>query len=238
MEIANEKKIAGLVQFLRKGRTMTGRFRLPMSEEQAYEYLLAAYIMEVQLRYRRFIYNGFVEEQLKQVANCLTANTAKFGIVLCGGCGNGKTTMLKALQNLVRRLEILKPNISPNAGHSSDNYYSFTIVNAMQIVQIRKTDYNKFCKLAEADILGIDDIGTEPAEVQDYGNFIYPIKGLLAMRYDAQLFTVFTTNLEPKEIRQRYGDRIADRLNEMMTKVVYRNPTYRTENAQMAESKG
>lgn len=51
------------------------------------------------------------------------------------------------------------------------------------------------------------------------------------MRYDAQLFTVFTTNLEPKEIRQRYGDRIADRLNEMMTKVVYRNLTYRTENA-------
>ena len=99
----------------------------------------------------------------------------------------------------------------------------------MQIVQIRKTDYNKFCKLAEADILGIDDIGTEPAEVQDYGNLIYPIKELLAMRYDAQLFTVFTTNLEPKEIRQRYGDRIADRLNEMMTKVVYRNPTYRTE---------
>ena len=231
MEIANEKKIAGLVQFLRKGRTMTGRFRLPMLEEQAYEYLLAAYIMEVQLRYRKFIYNGFVEEQLKQVANCLTANTAKFGIVLCGGCGNGKTTMLKALQNLVRRLKILKPNLLPNAGHSSDNYYSFTIVNAMHIVQFRKTDYNKFCKLAEADMLGIDDIGTEPAKVQDYGNFMYPIKELLAMRYDAQLFTVFTTNLEPKEIRQRYGDRIADRLNEMTTKVVYRNPTYRTENA-------
>lgn len=92
--------------------------------------------------------------------------------------------------------------------------------------------------MAEADILGIDDIGTEPAEVQDYGNFMYPIKELLAMRYDAQLFTVFTTNLEPKEIRQRYGDRIADRLNEMMTKVVYRNPTYRTENAQMADSQG
>lgn len=58
------------------------------------------------------------------------------------------------------------------------------------------------------------------------------------MRYDAQLFTVFTTNLEPKEIRQRYGDRIADRLNEMMTKVVYRNLTYRTENAQTADGQG
>ena len=66
MEIANEKKIAGLVQFLRKGRTMTGRFRLPMLEEQAYEYLLAAYIMEVQLRYRRFIYNGSKVSQVNK----------------------------------------------------------------------------------------------------------------------------------------------------------------------------
>lgn len=238
MEIANEKKIAELVQFLRKGRTMTGRFRLPMSEEQAYEYLLAAYIMEVQLRYRRFIYNEFVEEQLRQVAKCLTVSTAKFGIVLCGRCGNGKTTMLKTLQNLVRRLEILKPNLSACAEYSSDNYYSFTIVNAVQIAQLRKTDYNRFCKLAQTEMLGIDDIGTEPAEVQDYGNFMYPIKDLLTMRYDAQLFTVFTTNLEPKDIRQRYGDRIADRLNEMMTKVVYRNPTYRTENAQTVDSQG
>lgn len=128
--------------------------------------------------------NGGVYGNSKRKEKSLTANTSKFGIVLCGGCGNGKTTMLKALQNLVRRLEILKPNLSPNAGHSSENYYSFTIVNAMQIVQFRKTDYNKFCKLAEADMLGIDDIGTEPAEVQGYGNFMYPIKELLAMRYD------------------------------------------------------
>ena len=236
MEIANEKKIAGLIQFLRKGRTMTGRFRLPMSEEQAYEYLLAAYIMEVQLRYRKFLYNSFVENQLKQVAKCLTASSEKFGIVLCGGCGNGKTTMLKALRNLVRRLDILKPNLPPNAGCSSDNYYVFTIVNAMHIAQLRRTDYSQFCKLAQADILGIDDVGTEPVEVQDYGNIMYPIKELMAMRYDAQLFTVFTTNLEPKDIRLRYGDRIADRLNEMMTKIVYRNPTYRTDNAQMADN--
>ena len=46
------------------------------------------------------------------------------------------------------------------------------------------------------------------------------------MRYDAQLFTVFTTNLEPKDIRQRYDDCIANRLNEMMMKIVY-NPQIR-----------
>ena len=75
-------------------------------------------------------------------------------------------------------------------------------------------------------------------EVMDYGNIITPIIDLLTKRYEAKLFTIVTTNLEPKEIRQRYGDRIADRLNEMMTKVVYRNPTYRTENAHMAYSQG
>lgn len=103
----------------------------------------------------------------------------------------------------------------------------------MQIAQFRKTDYNRFLYLTQTDLLGIDDLGTEPAEVQDYGNIMYPIKELLTMRYDAQLFTVFTTNLEPKDIRQRYDNRIADRLNEMMVKIVYNNKTYRTNNVQL-----
>lgn len=71
----------------------------------------------------------------------------------------------------------------------------------MQIAQFRKNDYNRFLYLTQTDLLGIDDLGTEPAEVQDCGNIMYPIKELLTMRYDAQLFTVFTTNLEPKDIR-------------------------------------
>ena len=103
----------------------------------------------------------------------------------------------------------------------------------MQIAQFRKTDYNRFLYLTQTDLLGIDDLGTAPAEVQDYGNIMYPIKELLTMRYDAQLFTVFTTNLEPKDIRQRYDNRIADRLNEMMVKIVYNNKTYRTNNVQL-----
>jgi len=102
-----------------------------------------------------------------------------------------------------------------------------------KIAQFRKTDYNRFLYLTQTDLLGIDDLGTEPAEVQDYGNIMYPIKELLTMRYDAQLFTVFTTNLEPKDIRQRYDNRIADRLNEMMVKIVYNNKTYRTDNVQL-----
>ena len=63
-------------------------------------------------------------------------------------------------------------------------------------------------------------------------NIITPIIDLLTKRYEAQLFTIVTTNLDPKDIRKRYGDRIADRLNEMMEKIVYRNPTYRMDEIQ------
>ena len=47
---------------------MKGHFRLPMTEDRAYAYLLAAYIVEVQFRHREFISNSSVEEQLRQIA--------------------------------------------------------------------------------------------------------------------------------------------------------------------------
>jgi DNA replication protein DnaC len=62
----------------------------------------------------------------------------------------------------------------------------------------------------------------------DFGNVMYPIIDILTKRYDMQLFTIITTNLTPAEIREKYGDRIADRMNEMMVKIIFNNPTYRT----------
>jgi DNA replication protein DnaC len=62
----------------------------------------------------------------------------------------------------------------------------------------------------------------------DYGNLLCPLVDLLTKRYDLQLFTLVTTNLTPAEIRAWYGDRIADRLNEMMLKIVFTNESYRS----------
>ncbi len=230
MDSTSKKRIAEYVQFLQKGRTMIARFRLPMKEDEAYELLMAAVIAEVQFRYRKFVYNEFIDDQLQQMAKWLTTVTPKFGIVLCGGCGNGKTTMLKALQNLLRRLQIRKPTAPLGSSHGA--YYGLTIVDALHIAQLCKTNHTKYLELTQDDMLAIDDLGTEPVEVMDYGNIMTPVIDLLTKRYEAQLFTIVTTNLDPKDIRKRYGDRIADRLNEMMAKIVYRNPTYRTDEIQ------
>ncbi len=40
-------------------------------------------------------------------------------------------------------------------------------------------------------------------------------------------FSFITTNLVPQQIRKLYGDRIADRLNEMVDKIVFDNPSFR-----------
>ena len=76
-------------------------------------------------------------------------------------------------------------------------------------------------------MLAIEDIGREPAETLDYGNVLSPIVDLLEYRYDQQLYTIVTTNLKPQEMRSHYGDRIADRLNEMFDKVIFQDGSYR-----------
>jgi DNA replication protein DnaC len=50
---------------------------------------------------------------------------------------------------------------------------------------------------------------------------------LLEYLYNNQLFTAITTNLMPKEVREKYGNRIADRCNKMMQIFIFDNDTYR-----------
>ena len=190
-----------------------------MSEKQAYDYLLAAIMAEVDYRHRTFCTNDDMDEQLHDMANWLTAPSSKFGLLLCGGCGNGKSTMLKAFQQLLNHLQIQKPR--------NEGIYGIQIVDAKHIANLCKNNYEAYLKLCNVDMLGIDDLGTEPSEVMDYGNVYTPVIDLLTKRYEEQLFTIITTNLTPSQIREHYDDRIADRLNEMVKKIIFKNDTYR-----------
>lgn len=50
---------------------------------------------------------------------------------------------------------------------------------------------------------------------------------LITARYDEQLYTIFTTNLTPTQIEEKYGKRIVDWLNKMVENIVFENGTYR-----------
>ncbi|MGL5979424.1 MAG: hypothetical protein ACRCZY_00815 [Phocaeicola sp.] len=192
-----------------------------MTEAQTYQCLLAAIMAEVESRHRIFESTEELHVNIQKMAHWLSDEKAKNGMYLCGSCGNGKTTFIKAFQHLVNRFEV----------HDTyhHNTFGMRIITAKEIIDLYKNNHNTWLNLANSPMLAIDDLGCEATEVLDFGNVSYPIIDLLSIRYEERLFTIITSNLDPPEIRTKYGDRIADRMNEMLERIAFENPTFRTD---------
>ena len=190
-----------------------------MSYDDAKVYLLAAYQAEVERRHKVFERNEYFDAQLNLIANYLTGGSKKFGLMFCGLCGNGKTTWAKALQLLVSGLNLKNP--------INNLYYAFPLWNAKDLAMRSKGNYNDWRNIMRYQLMIVDDLGTEPREVMEFGNVYTPLIDLITTRYEEQLYTIFTTNLTPAQLEEKYGKRIVDRLNEMVEKVVFENESYR-----------
>lgn len=204
-----------------------GRFRFNMSEQTALDTLAAFYAAEVKSRHGTPTFDENTTANLQQLAAYITAEVPKFGLMLCGNCGNGKTTLMMAFRRAVNWLDA-----QHHFEFLDDRDYGYRFKPEMKIVDVRDIlrtarDFDEFKTLRSARMLGIDDLGKEPAEIMDYGNIMSPVIELIEHRYANQLFTFITTNLTGKEIRAKYGDRIADRFNEMLHIIVFRDITYR-----------
>ena len=109
---------------------------------------------------------------------------------------------------------------------NKDLYYNMTILYSKSFDTDMNTD-TVARKIKRNTLLGIEDMGREPAEVLDYGNVFSPIVDLLEYLYISRLFTIITKNLSSSQIHEKYGMRVADRLNEMLHVVVFRNTSFR-----------
>ena len=190
-----------------------------MSFDDAKVYLLAAYQAEVERRHKVFERNEHFDAQLNLIANYLTGGSKKFGLMFCGLCGNGKTTWAKALQLLASGLNLKNP--------INNLYYVFPLWNAKDLAMRSKGNYNDWRTVMRYQLMIVDDLGTEPREVMEFGNVYTPLIDLITTRYEEQLYTIFTTNLTPAQLEEKYGKRIVDRLNEMVEKVVFENESFR-----------
>ena len=189
-------------------KTTKAHFSLPMTSKQANDFITAAYIAEVEYRGLQYIESEHIKTHIEILARFLT-NPSKFGVVICGTYGNGKTTLLYALRSTI---SFLAKN-----GYLEKRDISLDVYDARELTKLyRDRDPETFGKICRTKLVAIEDMGKEPTEAIDYGTVISPVVELLERRYDGQLFTVVTTNLTPKEIREKYGARIADRFNEMM----------------------
>lgn len=82
----------------------------------------------------------------------------------------------------------------------------------------------EFRRYRDASVLLLDDLGAErkPTEFTEEINF-----RLINWRYENHKPTLITSNLLPKEIAARLGDRVTSRLIEMCQRVVFEGPDRR-----------
>lgn len=199
---------------------------------------MTAYKVQVENRNMSFIDDSNTHSNISKVAEHLVS-PKKFGLMLCGTCGNGKTTLMYAIQSATAMLsrtgafnvKILEKEKTMSGEYVDrwneyENKISINIIHVKEIIAKSK-DFHEMENLKNKPYLGIDDMGVEPKEVLDYGNVCNPVLELLEYRYDRQLTTFITTNLTPREIEEHYGVRLADRLREMIEKVVFSDGSYR-----------
>lgn len=212
---------------------MVARFRLPYTPRQVYAMLLAACQSEVASRHRRFVASDEYLRHIADIARWLTSEgDTTFGLFLCGNRGNGKTTLVKAMKSLYNFLH-------SDEGYSTREdrfpFYGFEIISAKELVLLAKSYNNRtkdnaaevarYKRLSNVEVLCIDDLGTEPRESLNYGDYVNAAMDMVNYRYEEQLCTMATSNLAADEIRQYYDERFADRFREMMRIVDFGNET-------------
>ncbi len=201
-------------------KTSREYFKWPLTQQQAEDLLLAAYMAEVESRNRVYIDDSNTRNNISRIARHLVA-PKKFGLMLAGTCGNGKTSLLKAIQSATNFL-----NLKYEVRSDKEEKIAISIIDVKDIIANCK-DYQMMEVYKKTPYLGIDDMGKEPKEVLDYGNVCNPVIDLIEYRYDKQLTTFITTNLTPDEFKDKYGERITDRFREMIEKIVFNDGSYR-----------
>lgn len=157
------------------------------------------------------------QEKIQKAAKWLCGDY-KVGLLLYGTIGSGKSTLAKSICNLIGTLYY-----SPISYERKGVFR----VSALDLAKNVADDPSYLSKLKNQELLFIDDVGTEPANVKSWGNEYSPVTELLYARYDKQLFTIATSNLKDSDFGERYGVRIADRLEEMFERLHYQNKSYR-----------
>lgn len=212
----------GLKSLLLRARTTSPRFRMPFLAEDTERMMLAAYEAEVESRGNAFLDDDHIRNVIAIVSRELSGNMPKAGMFLCGMCGNGKTTMLLAFQNLL--------NLLTDRGYFKMlNDYGLqtriSVKSAVDIMDMARDDKRSYRMLRERSMLAIDDLGREDVNLREYGNNTSPIIDLIEFRYREQLFTAVSSNLTPREITEKYGIRVADRFREMFIVVPFTKET-------------
>ncbi len=140
------------------------------------------------------------------------------GLVLFGGVGVGKTSLLKFFQ----RNQIFSYRLI--SCREIEQEYSMTGDQTTEYYSVNLTIANNSNPFGHQQIgFCLDDIGTE-ANGKYFGKEKNLIADIILNRYDNNLprhSTHVTTNLSADEIKKTYGTRVFDRMIEMMNPIYF-----------------
>lgn len=122
-------------------------------------------------------------------------NTEGKGLLLAGSCGRGKSVILNGVLPLLYRAKfnkVLTP-IAARKLHTIKEYPFFIVV---------------------------DDIGQEEI-INSYGTKIDAVEDFISEAEDRMKLLLISSNLNGNQLRERYGERIFDRINRLCNVVVF-----------------
>ncbi len=191
-----------------------------LSQQEVYNLLGKVYVAQVEKRGMQYVQNAEIKKAVELASQWLTNPNAKKWLLIIGTVGTGKTTLANAVCDVLNAI-----NKATQYGMWADVVKKISAINLSQMAREESTrlqDYKKALRLF------IDDLGTETDNVKVYGNTISPITETILERYDnTNLTTIITSNLNLEQIKQNYGERIADRLQEMCNKIVITTKSFR-----------
>lgn len=146
---------------------------------------------------------AWTEKNYAPVADWL-ANNGGRGLLMIGGCGLGKTLIATHIIPLLMLKFCRK---------------SATVCTARELAQNPDSIIGKH-------IIVVDDIGTESIS-NIYGNKRLPFAELCDAAEHKGKLIILTSNLTADEIKERYGERVIDRLRAITKPVVFTGKSMR-----------
>ena len=161
------------------------------------------------------IYSAKHKQDIEKIYKLMQEFCAKFPItnnktkiVFSGGTGTGKTFLLECVSaELLRKGHFVYYTTAFNLNNQLLNYHIAPLEEKHGII-------NSFL---ECDCLIIDDLGTEPIRKNVTLEYLFAI---ISERAINSKHTIISTNLNPEDILNRYGERIYSRLMDKTNSVV------------------
>ena len=139
----------------------------------------------------------------------------KTGLLLYGGYGTGKSTILHCLNKIFLKHYIYKDYVA--------YYYPNEIVEKLKDNQYT----NPMAHFRTVPVMLIDEAGTEPKTSLVWGDRCTPVRDIIISRYDEGRTTVIATNLDAIALEDQYGERVKDRIRQAYTCIYFGSDSYR-----------